>query len=111
MPTAQPFDPNPFHQFEQRGWDVAAEHYIDTFGVLTMQTVDPMLDAVGASSGTRLLDVACGPGFVAAAAARRGASAVGVDFSDAMISEATRRYAAIPFERGDASALRFDDAA
>jgi SAM-dependent methyltransferase len=110
MATARPFDPDPFHQFERNGWEVAAAHYADAFGIVTIQTTDVLLDAVGTSSGTRLLDVACGPGFVAAAAARRGAEAVGVDFSAAMIADARRRHPEIRFEVGDASALRFDPA-
>jgi SAM-dependent methyltransferase len=110
MPTARPFDPDPFHQFERSGWEVAAAHYADAFGVVTIQTAEALLDEVGTSAGTRLLDVACGPGFVAAAAARRGAEAVGIDFSAAMIADARRRHPEIRFEEGDASALRFDPA-
>jgi SAM-dependent methyltransferase len=110
MVTARPFDHGPFHQFEQSGWEVAAAHYADAFGIVTIQTTDALLDQVGASSGTRLLDVACGPGFVAAAAARRGADAAGIDFSAAMIADARRRHPEIRFEEGDASALRFDPA-
>jgi SAM-dependent methyltransferase len=108
MPTPQPFDPGPFHQFERSGWEVAAAHYADAFGIVTIQTADALLDAVGAWAGTRLLDVACGPGFVAAAAARRGASAMGIDFSAAMIADARRRHPDLRFDDGDATALRFD---
>ena len=108
MTSAQPFDPAPFHQFEQSGWEVAAAHYADAFGIVTIQTDDTLLDAVGAASGTRLLDVACGPGFVAAAAARRGAAPIGIDFSAAMIADARRRHPEIRFDEGDATALRFD---
>jgi SAM-dependent methyltransferase len=110
MPTARPFDPAPFHQFEQHGWEAAAAHYANAFGIVTIQTADALLDAVGTSSGTRLLDVACGPGFVAAAAARRGAAVVGIDFSAAMIADARRRHPELRFDEGDAAALRFDAA-
>jgi SAM-dependent methyltransferase len=110
MRSAQPFDPAPFHQFEQNGWEVAAAHYADAFGIVTIQTADALLDAVGVWAGTRLLDVACGPGFVAAAAARRGAAAMGIDFSAAMIADARRRHPEIRFDEGDATALRFDAA-
>jgi len=108
MSSAQPFDPAPFHRFEQSGWEVAAAHYADAFGIITIQTDDTLLDAVGAAPGTRLLDVACGPGFVAAAAARRGAAPIGIDFSAAMIADARRRHPEIRFDEGDATALRFD---
>jgi SAM-dependent methyltransferase len=109
MSTAQPFDPDAFQQFEHAGWQRAAEHYAGAFGALTMQTADALLDAVGAEPGVRLLDVATGPGFVAGAAAARGATVVGLDFSPAMIAEAQRLHAAVTFREGDAEALPFED--
>src|SRR5262249_56363460 len=57
-----------------------------------------------------VLDVATGPGYVAAAAVRRGASVVAVDFSEAMLAEARRHHPAIDFRSGDAEALPFPDA-
>jgi len=97
-----------FHDFEQAGWQRAAEHYADAFGALTAQTAPALLDAVAARPGSALLDVACGPGFIAAAAAERGARVVGLDFSPAMVAEATRRYPAIAFREGDAEQLPFE---
>jgi SAM-dependent methyltransferase len=105
-------DPNPyaFRDFEHAGWERAAAFYIDAFGALTAQTAPAMLDAVRAAPGARLLDVASGPGFVAAAAAARGAIVTGLDFAAAMVDEARRRHPAIPFREGDAEALPFRDA-
>ncbi len=108
MDSPQPFDPAAFHDFEQAGWQRAAEHYGDAFGALTAQTADALLDSVGASAGRRLLDVATGPGFIAGAAAARGWDVVGLDFSPAMIAEARRRHPAVTFRDGDAEALPFD---
>jgi ubiquinone/menaquinone biosynthesis C-methylase UbiE len=99
-----------FHDFEQRGWQRAAAHYPDTFGALTAQAAEPLLDATHVRAQTRLLDVATGPGYVAAAAARRGAHVTGIDFSPAMIDEARRRYPALDFGAGDAQALADADA-
>jgi SAM-dependent methyltransferase len=107
----EPHDATTFHDFEHAGWEQAAEHYADAFGHLTRQTAEPLLDAVRARAGTRLLDVACGPGFIAAAAARRGAHVTGLDFSRAMIALATRANPAITFHEGDAEALPFDPGA
>ena len=107
MTSANP-DPHAFHDFEQTGWERAAEFYGDAFGALTSQTAGPMLDAVGASKGTRLLDVACGPGFIAGAAADRGAIVTGLDFAAAMVAQARRRLPALTFREGDAEALPFD---
>jgi ubiquinone/menaquinone biosynthesis C-methylase UbiE len=56
----------------------------------------------------RVLDVAAGPGYVAAGADARGAHAVGIDFAADMVSEARRRYPNIEFHEGDAENLAFD---
>jgi len=80
-----------FHDFERAGWENAAASYELGFGDVTIQSVGPILDAVGAGPGVRLLDVACGPGYVAAAAARRKSSVVGIDFSPAMVALASER--------------------
>jgi SAM-dependent methyltransferase len=94
-----------FHDFEQRGWQRAAAFYPTTFGDLTALAAEPLLDAARVGAGTRTLDVATGPGYVAAAAAARGARVVGIDFSPAMIEEAKRRFPDIEFRIGDAESL------
>jgi SAM-dependent methyltransferase len=96
-----------FHDFEQAGWEKAASEYDRRFGELTTQSIGPLLDAVGAAPGTRLLDVACGPGYAAAAAARRGATVVGIDFSTAMIAQASANHPDLEFQPGDAEKLDF----
>ena len=98
-----------FHDFEQAGWQRAAASYPGTFGTLTVHAAGPLLDDVGIGAGTQLLDVATGPGYVAGAAAARGATVVGVDFSPLMVEEARGRYPQIEFVEGDAEALPFDD--
>lgn len=98
-----------FHDFERTGWERAAEFYGDAFGALTAQTAPALLDAVAAGAGTRLLDVATGPGFIAAAAAQRGSTVTGLDFARAMVDEARRRHPTIAFRDGDAEALPFAD--
>ena len=99
-----------FRDFEHAGWETAALPYADTFGLLTVQAVGPLLDAVGAGAGVRLLDVATGPGYVAAVAAERGARAIGLDFAAVMVAEARRRYPEAEFREGDSEALPFSDA-
>ncbi len=99
-----------FHDFERAGWERAAEHYSDAFGSLTAQTIKPLLEAAGVTTGTRLLDVATGPGSVAAAAAELGARPVGVDFSPQMVALAREHHPSLVFEEGDAEALEFADA-
>jgi ubiquinone/menaquinone biosynthesis C-methylase UbiE len=99
-----------FREFEHAGWEKLPQRYHDAFSALTTQTIEPLLDAVAAKKETKLLDVATGPGYVAAAAAARGADVVGVDFASAMVAEAHRRYPKVKFQEGDAEALAFSDA-
>jgi len=99
-----------FHDFERAGWEQLPQRYHDAFSTLTTQAIEPLLDAAGVKRDVRLLDVATGPGYVAAAAARRGAKIVGIDFAEAMVAEARKRNPAIEFRHGDAEALDFGDA-
>ncbi len=98
-----------FHSFEHAGWERAADHYGDAFGSLTTQTIPSLLRAAGVGPGTRVLDVASGPGYVAAEAAKLGASPVGVDFAAEMVALASRHHPSLRFEQGDAEALPFTD--
>src|SRR5262245_33639091 len=112
MPRARtncmsPVDPVAFHDFELAGWQRASEYYADTFGTLTVQAIGPLLEAAGVGAGLRVLDVATGPGYVAAAVASRGARVTGIDFSPSMVVDARRRYPEVTFEEGDAEALAF----
>jgi len=106
---APPIDAEAFKRFEHAGWDQVGDRYHDAFGPLTRQAIDPTLDEAGVAKGTRLLDVACGPGYIAAAGARRGARAVGVDFSATMVGEAARLNPDVEFREGDAESLPFPD--
>src|SRR5581483_10155196 len=99
-----------FRDFEHAGWQEAAQAYTTHWAALTRQAVEPLLDAVGAGPGVRLLDVATGPGHVAGAAAARGARATGVDFAPVMVEAARERYPAVAFQEGEADALPFPDA-
>ena len=82
---------DPFSKLEYRGWQRVAGRYQDTWAGITTGFIAPLLDAAGVGKGTRVLDVCCGPGFVAEAAAERGASAIGLDFSPEMITIARAR--------------------
>jgi ubiquinone/menaquinone biosynthesis C-methylase UbiE len=95
---------------EREGWARNAGGYDARAGRMTTVIVDPMLHAVEASSGVRLLDVCCGPGYVAGTAADRGATAVGIDLAPAMVDEARRRFPDAEFREGDAENLDFPDA-
>jgi SAM-dependent methyltransferase len=57
-----------------------------------------------------VLDVGCGPGYVAGAAAERGATSRGLDFSREMIAIAQKKFPPIEFREGNAQNLPYTDA-
>lgn len=99
-----------FRDFERAGWEDArvVELYEQHLSRITTQSIGALLDAAGVRSRTRTLDVGTGPGYVAGAAAERGADAVGIDFSAALVEAARNRYPAIRFEQADAEDLPFE---
>jgi len=105
------FDPDAVRAFEHAGWERVAAGYAGSFAVATRPFIPALLDAAGVTEGREMLDIACGPGFVTAAAAARRALARGLDFSAAMLAEARARHPALPFDQGDAEMLPYDDAA
>lgn len=99
-----------FKALEQAGWDRNAPTYHDFAGQITLPAIQAMLDATHATPEMRLLDMACGPGYGAGEAARRGVRAVGIDIAASMVQEARQRYPQAEFREGDAEALEFEDA-
>jgi SAM-dependent methyltransferase len=99
-----------FRDAELHGWNRKAGFWDDTLGAVSAQAISPLLDAVGAAPGMRLLDVACGTGALAAEAARRGTEAIGMDFAPTMVAEAVRRHPGVEFRAGDAEAIPLPDA-
>lgn len=108
-PSSEMAGQEAFKQFEHKGWQSVADGYHDHFAGLTMQTIQPLLDAVDAQPGNTLLDVATGPGYVAKAAASRGCVVTGLDFSSVMVARARVSNPGIAFVEGDAENLPFDD--
>jgi SAM-dependent methyltransferase len=73
-----------------------------------------LLDMAGVGAVDEVLDVACGPGMVACAAATRARSVVGVDVTPAMLGQAQALQAKlgvanVSWQLGDASRLPFED--
>ncbi len=97
-----------FNRFEAEGWEHRADGYHVLADGLTTRVIEPLLDAAGVDSGTRVLDVATGPGYAAEAARLRGADVVGVDVAGAMVTLARRLHPEIEFRQADAERLPFD---
>jgi SAM-dependent methyltransferase len=96
-----------FKAFEADGWSARAGTYGALMARATALAVEPLLDAAEVGAGTRVLDVGCGLGTLAAAAAARGAAVTGVDIAEGMLAHARRRHPEIEFVHGDAEALPF----
>lgn len=103
-------DSEKFRSFEHAGWEGIPAGYHEAFGTLTSQAIKPLLDVVRLKKGMSFLDIASGPGYVAAAAAKRGAIVLGVDFSAAMVAHARQLHAGIEFREGDAEKLPIGNA-
>lgn len=99
-----------FGDFELAGWEdeATAAEYDRQLSLVTIQSIEALLDDAGVKRGHKVLDVASGAGYVAAAAAQRGADPVGIDFSTTQVRLARARYPRIRFEQANAEALPFD---
>ena len=76
------------------------------------QWPEAMLDAAAVAVGQRVLDVACGTGVLARAAASRvtpGGSVVGVDLDAGMLAVAARLAPKVAWRRANASTLPFPE--
>lgn len=96
-----------FKAFEADGWTRQAESYGRLSGRMTRHAVPALLDAAGVEQDARVLDLGCGPGMVASAAAARGAVVTGADISEGMLALARRRHPEISFVHADAESLPF----
>ncbi len=86
------------------GWDVWFDWTVRSFVPIT----DWLRGAAGWSAGARVLDVACGTGYPALAAAasvRPGGTVVAVDISAAMLAAASQRAIAAGFDNVEFSVM------
>ena len=102
---------NDFARFEHESWQRVADKYDSVWSSLTRQFIPHLLTETKLAPGMAVLDLACGPGYVSAAAQQLGAVPTGMDFSEKMIWIARTMFPEISFIQGDAHNLPFDDAA
>lgn len=91
-----------------------AEVYAAAPSVADPARVARLIDAIAPAHESRVLEVACGPGFLALAFAERCREVVGIDLTDAPLDIAERKrkergLATLCFQRGDAERLPFPD--
>jgi SAM-dependent methyltransferase len=96
-------------------WDLVAPAYADETTALLATFSTRALDLVAPPRGSRIVDVACGPGTLAFQAADRGLLVDAIDFSPRMLAalearRATEPHAALVTARyGDGQALPYAD--
>jgi ubiquinone/menaquinone biosynthesis C-methylase UbiE len=98
-----------FKEFEKRGWERAAGPYHKGFSRITPLTAQALVREAGIAEGQRVLDVASGPGYAAAAAALRGARVLGIDLAEAAVALAKAEHPGLEVRLGDAEALELPD--
>src|SRR3954453_2232858 len=95
---------------QQQMWASGDFHAVAT---LIQPVADTLCEAVDLRAGWRVLDVACGSGNAAIAAARCGCDVIGIDYVPALLARGRRRIEAegLPVEllEGDAEAIPFPD--
>lgn len=97
-----------FKELEREGWiERAASYEIITH--VTNQAIEPILASFGKLANMDLLEVAAGPGHLAAKAATKGARVTAIDFAATMVERASASYPDVQFFEGDAEHLTFAD--
>ncbi len=102
-------DLDAFKQAETRGWEIQGTNYHKATSLITPQAIPHLLDLAGVDAGSKVMVLACGPGFGVAEAAERGAEPQGVDVSESMLDSARRLFPNHRFEQGDAEALGYSE--
>src|SRR2546422_1032104 len=97
----------PFRRVECAAWEKVARAYREGFAAIFAPVSAQLLHRLSVRDGDKVLDVATGPGWVAGAAATRGARVVGIDISRSMVDLAASSYPAVRFVQGDAESLPF----
>ena len=99
-------------------YDASADRYVEIIGTeISAATEAPVdrsmltafVDLVTTGVSTRVADVGCGPGRVAAFLASHGLDVVGLDVSTAMLAAARIAHPDIAFEEGRLDHLPIDD--
>ena len=102
-------DVDAFIEFEAAGYSRVAEQYHRYLSDITGRVAESVLDAADVGEGSRVLDVATGPGQVADCAVARGASVLGIDLSPVVVRLARQLHPGIEFREGDAHRLPIAD--
>jgi ubiquinone/menaquinone biosynthesis C-methylase UbiE len=96
-------------------WNLVAPGYVELVVPQFEPFANDALNLAGVGEGSRVVDVACGPGTLALLAAKRGARVNAIDFAQSMVDALRERaeqagITSIACEQGDGMALPYADA-
>ena len=110
MTTAPTLDLAAVKARQQATW--ASGDYAE-IATLIVPVAERLCDAADLRAGSTVLDVACGSGNVAIAAARLGCQVIGIDYVPTLLARGRERAAAervdVDFRTGDAEQIPFPD--
>lgn len=92
-----------------RGWGARATEWAYLWEPYALPANEVLFDRLGVDAGIRLLDIACGSGFAASVAARKGAVVSGIDASEQLATIAAARTPGGSFRAGNMFALPYPD--
>jgi ubiquinone/menaquinone biosynthesis C-methylase UbiE len=92
-----------------QAWGARATEWAYLVEPYSLPANELLFDRLAVGAGVRLLDIACGSGFAASVAARRGALVSGIDASEQLIRIAEARTPSGSFQAGDMFGLPFPD--
>jgi 2-polyprenyl-3-methyl-5-hydroxy-6-metoxy-1,4-benzoquinol methylase len=104
VPSDAAIDAEAFNRFEAAGWEARAASY-SFLQPITRRVGGTVLAAAEVAAGREVLDIGCGPGDLAAAAAALGADTVGMDVAPSMVRRAALANPSIPFRIGTFEAI------
>ena len=109
MNTTLPQPPPPVIAFDPRRFQTAAEYYVRGRLDYPAELVERVVSLTGLRNHHRVLDLGCGPGFLAVAFAPYAREVVGIDPEPAMLEQAVafaaQHGAQVKFERGSSYEL------
>jgi SAM-dependent methyltransferase len=110
MPSAEAISTPVDREEAGRAWGARSADWAYLFEPYARPANEVIFDQLGIGEGARLLDIACGSGFAARLAARRGGVVTGIDASEALIQIARARTPGGDFRVADMFALPFPGA-
>jgi SAM-dependent methyltransferase len=96
-------------EIQGRLWGAAAEDWAEFNEPCGTPIYEAAFDAMGVTTGTRLLDVGCGAGTALQLAHKRGSSVAGLDASAQLLEVARQRLGDADLRQGEAEELPFAD--